>query len=173
MDVRSCHACSMRRHAGRACFAKKDGHKQSVLHRDLKPKNIFLTAGDRVRIGDLGCSKLMKSRLTRTQVGTPYYMAPELWQRKHYDGKCDVWSLGCILYQMAYGHTPFSHIKGQIQKLFAITNEKHVVDFPPASNPQLLEVMKSCLRRNPAERPSIPELLQHPLLRGGGRAARP
>ena len=82
-------------------------HRQNILHRDLKPKNIFLSAKDSIRIGDLGSCKLMKARFTRTQVGTPYYMPPEIWNRMAYDSKCDVWSLGCILYEMCALSPPF------------------------------------------------------------------
>ena len=157
-------------------------HEQRVIHGDLKPAN-FLCVQGCLKLIDFGIAKQHNDETVNiareNAVGTLNYMSPEAIVGAQANAgssfkvgrPSDVWSLGCILYQMAYGHTPFSHIKGQIQKLFAITNEKHVVDFPPASNPQLLEVMKSCLRRNPAERPSIPELLQHPLLRGGGRAA--
>ena len=152
-------------------------HEQRVIHGDRKPAN-FLCVQGCLKLIDFGIASSSDETVNiarENAVGTLNYMSPEaivgalaIAGSSFKVGRpSDVWSLGCILYQMAYGHTPFSHIKGQIQKLFAITNEKHVVDFPPASNPQLLEVMKSCLRRNPAERPSIPELLQHPLLRGG------
>lgn len=54
---------------------------------DMKPKNIFLNDGDRLQLGDLGCSKLLKVGLARTQIGTPYYMSPELWKRHEYNDK--------------------------------------------------------------------------------------
>lgn len=60
-----------------------------------------------MRIGDLGCAKLMKTRLTRTQVGTPYYMAPEIWSKRPYDAKCDVWALGCIIHELCTLSPPF------------------------------------------------------------------
>ena len=53
-------------------------HSRRVLHRDIKPKNIFLTSKHHVRLGDLGCAKLIKTGLARTQIGTPYYMSPEI-----------------------------------------------------------------------------------------------
>ena len=157
-------------------------HEQRVIHGDLKPAN-FLCVQGCLKLIDFGIAKQHNDETVNiareNAVGTLNYMSPEAIVGAQANAgssfkvgrPSDVWSLGCILYQMAYGHTPFSHIKGQIQKLFAITNEKHVVDFPPASNPQLLEVMKSCLRRNPAERPSIPELLQHPSSRRSRAAA--
>ena len=55
-------------------------HAHGVAHRDLKPKNIFLTAHNQIRRGDLGCAKIMKAGMARTQIGTPDYMSPEIWE---------------------------------------------------------------------------------------------
>lgn len=79
----------------------------------------------------------------------------------------DVWSLGCILYQMVYGKTPFSHITSLIHKLQAIVSPAHEIEFPPLRNPFLLDVLKRCLDRDPAKRPPIcgaGGLLSHPFL---------
>lgn len=79
----------------------------------------------------------------------------------------DVWSLGCILYQMVYGKTPFSHITSLIHKLQAIVSPSHEIEFPPLRNPFLLDVLKRCLDRDPARRPPIcgpAGLLSHPFL---------
>ena len=74
---------------------------------DIKPKNVFLTGKNHVRLGDLGCAKLMKTGLARTQIGTPYYMSPEIWQSKPYDCKSDMWALGCLVYELAMLAPPF------------------------------------------------------------------
>eukprot|EP00918_Siedleckia_nematoides_P011415 GHVU01025085.1.p2 GENE.GHVU01025085.1~~GHVU01025085.1.p2 ORF type:complete len:170 (+),score=22.43 GHVU01025085.1:1034-1543(+) len=77
-----------------------------VLHRDLKPQNVFLTdSRATVKLGDFGLAKMMDPSqcLAETQVGTPYYMSPEILAKGQYNEKSDIWSLGCLLYEMATG----------------------------------------------------------------------
>ena len=82
-------------------------HSRKIIHRDLKSANIFLTKNGVVKIGDLNVSKVIKMGLGYTQTGTPYYAAPEIWKDIPYDYKTDIWSLGCILYEMACLKPPF------------------------------------------------------------------
>ena len=75
----------------------------------------------------------------------------------------DVWSLGCILYQMCYGKPPFYNLS-MIQRMQAITDPSYHIPFPPLPNPTLLQAMQACLNRDAKRRPTIPDLLQCPFL---------
>ena len=79
------------------------------MHRDLKPGNIFLDADYNVKLGDFGLSRIMgdESIFAYTHVGTPYYMSPEQINDQRYNEKSDIWSLGCIIYEIAALRAPF------------------------------------------------------------------
>ncbi|CAD8099629.1 unnamed protein product [Paramecium sonneborni] len=81
-------------------------HEMKVMHRDIKSANIFLINNE-VKLGDLNVSKVAKQGLLYTQTGTPYYASPEVWKDHPYDCKSDIWSLGCVLYEMAALKLPF------------------------------------------------------------------
>jgi len=84
-------------------------HHHNILHRDLKTLNIFLTKENNIRIGDLGVAKMMASaeNFVRSKVGTPYYLSPEICEDRPYNNKSDIWSLGCVLYEMCSLKHPF------------------------------------------------------------------
>ena len=78
-----------------------------ILHRDLKSANVFLSKEGNAKLGDLNVSKVAKKGLLYTQTGTPYYASPEVWRDQPYDSKSDIWSLGCVLYEMTTLKPPF------------------------------------------------------------------
>jgi serine/threonine protein kinase len=86
-----------------------------VLHRDIKAGNIFLLGNGRLVLGDLGISKVLgdgASGFAQTQIGTPYYMSPELFAARKYNDRSDVWALGCVLYELCTaGQHPFDAAK--------------------------------------------------------------
>jgi len=160
-------------------------HKNRIVHGDLKPANFLLVKGN-IKLIDFGIAKAFSENTTNvyreSQVGTLNYMSPESildsGVRKHEDTgnkkrpvmkvgcASDVWSLGCILYQIAYGRTPFGELH-IIQKLQAITSEDYQIEFPPLADQSMREVLVNCLQRNPKKRPPISEkngLLRHPYL---------
>ena len=92
------------------CMSLEYIHKRKILHRDLKSQNIFLTRNNTLKLGDFGISKVLENTndLAFSVLGTPYYMSPEVCQRKPYNYTSDVWSLGCILYEMCTLQHAFS-----------------------------------------------------------------
>ena len=82
-------------------------HRHDIVHRDIKSANVFLYSDGRVKLGDLNVSKVAHQRMLMTQTGTPYYAAPEVWKETPYDAKSDVWSFGCVIYEMCALQPPF------------------------------------------------------------------
>ena len=86
----------------------KSLHEAKILHRDIKSANIFMAKDHKsIKLGDMNVSIVSNSGMARTQTGTPYYASPEVWNEKPYSAKCDIWSLGCVLYEMATFRPPF------------------------------------------------------------------
>lgn len=81
-------------------------HQLNIVHRDVKSANIFLTKAGLAKLGDLNVSKVV-DHFCQTQTGTPYYASPEIWHEEPYDKRCDLWSLGCTIYEMATYNPPF------------------------------------------------------------------
>ncbi|KAM5284535.1 dual specificity protein kinase TTK isoform 2-T3 [Hipposideros larvatus] len=151
-------------------------HQHGIVHSDLKPAN-FLIVDGMLKLIDFGIANQMQPDTTSivkdSQVGTVNYMPPEAIKdmsssrengksKSKISPKSDVWSLGCILYYMTYGKTPFQHIINQISKLHAIIDPNHEIEFPDIPEKDLQDVLKCCLIRDPKRRISIPELLEHP-----------
>ncbi len=82
-------------------------HELQIMHRDLKSANVFLLKDTTAKLGDLNVSKVAEKGLNYTQTGTPYYASPEVWRDQPYDVKSDIWSLGCVLYEMITLKPPF------------------------------------------------------------------
>jgi NIMA (never in mitosis gene a)-related kinase len=82
-------------------------HDLKIVHRDIKCANLFLTKEGILKLGDLNVSKVAKKGMLQTQTGTPYYASPEVWKDKPYDLKSDIWSVGCVLYELTTLNPPF------------------------------------------------------------------
>jgi NIMA (never in mitosis gene a)-related kinase len=138
-------------------------HSRRVMHRDLKPANVFITAQGTVKLGDLGLSRFFgkSTGMAFSLVGTPYYMSPERINQNGYDFKSDIWSLGCILYEMAALRSPFS---GENMNLQILIEKIEKCDYPDLPDNlysfELRNVVGSCLNLKPESRPEIAEIWQ-------------
>ncbi|KAL2258224.1 hypothetical protein VTK26DRAFT_8561 [Humicola hyalothermophila] len=136
----------------------------TILHRDLKPENVFLGEDNSVKLGDFGLSKVMQSHdFASTYVGTPFYMSPEICAAEKYTLKSDIWSLGCIIYELCTREPPFN-AKTHYQLVQKIKEGK-IAPLPPVYSAELYAVIKDCLRVNPDRRPDTATLLNLPVVR--------
>ena len=142
----------------------EDDNRQSrlVLHRDIKPQNIFLDHNNRVKLGDFGLSKQISGPdLAETYVGTPFYMSPELIAGKRYNSKSDIWALGCVVYELCALTTPF-YAESQ-EELNRKIRAGHVASLERLGySAGLNTAVRSCLVRDEASRPSAATLLKLP-----------
>ena len=135
----------------------KSLHDYKIMHRDIKSANIFLFNDNIVKIGDLNVSKILKNNLHNTQTGTPYYASPEIWENKSYDFKSDIWSLGCLIYEICCLKAPF---RGTSMKMVYDKVIKGIYDpIPKIYSRALGEIIYSCLQVNPINRPNCEQLL--------------
>ncbi|GJJ13098.1 hypothetical protein Clacol_007348 [Clathrus columnatus] len=135
--------------------------RQQILHRDLKPENVFLGENQIIKLGDFGLSKALgTASFANTYVGTPYYMSPELMQEKSYDTKSDIWSLGCLIYELCSLKPPFHEAKTHSELSIFVRNGR-IPPLPKGYSQALHQIIKSMLNVNPAMRPSAQQLLQH------------
>jgi len=146
-------------------LALKHIHSRHILHRDLKTQNIFLTAKGEVKIGDFGIARILQHTydLVKTAIGTPYYLSPEICQEKPYNQKSDIWSLGCILYELLTLRHAFdaNSMKGLVLKILRGV-------YPPISttySEDIRNLVGELLIKDPNKRPSIRQILDKPFLK--------
>ena len=155
-------------------------HEAKIVHCDLKPANFLLVQGT-LKLIDFGISKAILNDTTNivreNQVGTVNYMSPEALQETSISSQdhrgrlkigrpSDIWSLGCILYEMTFGRPPFAQFTTLIQRLHKILDPAYEIEFPQKyPNSDLIGAIKGCLLRPPKERLTLPQLFQHSLLK--------
>lgn len=138
-------------------------HDLKIYHRDLKSANVFICKDKTVKIGDMNVSKVAKKGLLYTQTGTPYYASPEVWKDKPYDSKSDIWSCGCVIYELATLKPPFraQDLEGLYHKVIKGVYSK----LPSHYSVDLNNIIKLLLQVDPDKRPSCDELLQSNLIK--------
>lgn len=146
------------------CLAIKHVHDRKILHRDLKAQNIFLMSDGKVKLGDFGIAKVLKSTRenAKSMVGTPYYLSPEIVQNRPYSFKSDIWSLGVLLYEMCALQPPF-----QANSIHGLALQIVQGKFPALQgsySPSLKSLIGLLLTVNPEDRPTIHEVLWIPII---------
>jgi serine/threonine protein kinase len=134
-------------------------HDRKILHRDLKAENVFLMQDGTIKLGDFGIAKVLEHTvdLCQTQVGTPYYLSPEICNGTAYNSKTDIWSLGCILYQLCTLKYPFDATNLNAL-LMAIMRGKYQ-PVPTTYSKDLRALLGRMLTKAPAKRPSADQIL--------------
>ncbi|XP_051789543.1 serine/threonine-protein kinase WNK3 isoform X5 [Erpetoichthys calabaricus] len=132
-----------------------------IIHRDLKCDNIFITGPTgSVKIGDLGLATLMRTSFAKSVIGTPEFMAPEMYE-EHYDESVDVYAFGMCMLEMATSEYPYSECKNAAQIYRKVTSGIKPASFDKVSDPEIKEIIEGCIRQNKSERLSIKDLLTH------------
>ncbi|TKS66742.1 Serine/threonine-protein kinase [Collichthys lucidus] len=147
------------------CLGLKHIHDRKILHRDIKAQNIFLTNGGmKVKLGDFGIARMLNNtmELARTCVGTPYYLSPEICESRPYNNKTDIWSLGCVLYELCTLRHPFDG--SSLRQLVSKICRGRYNPVPSRYSYELRLLLTQLFKVNPRDRPSVSSVLKHPLL---------
>lgn len=133
-------------------------HSNKIMHRDLKSANVFLKDGQ-IKLGDLNVSKVVKMGLAYTQTGTPYYASPEVWSDKPYEYKSDIWSMGCVLYEICTLKPPF---KGNnLEELYKNVMKGQFESISSSYSKELTSLISSMIRLNHLTRPTCNIILNN------------
>lgn len=124
--------------------------------------NVFLNSDGRAQLGDMNVSKIAENGLLYTQTGTPYYASPEVWSEQPYDSKSDIWSLGCVIYEMTTLEVPFKaeDMEGLAQTV--LTGK--FTPIPNTFSKELSQFIGFMLQLKPKSRPSCEKMLRSPVV---------
>ena len=171
-------AIARRREAGRDFWPEADAmsifvmcllairhvHSRRIVHRDIKAANVFLTKAGVVKLGDFGVSTILEGRagatvLAKTQVGTPYYLSPEIFDGQSYGRKSDVWSLGVLLYEVLALRVPFE-ARSMVVLCRLVTGKKDPKPLPSFYGDDAAKLVRWLMTRDPDRRPSADAVLR-------------
>ena len=140
----------------------KSLHDLKILHRDIKSANVFLFKDESAKLGDLNVSKVAKKGIGYTQTGTPYYASPEVWKDLSYDNKSDIWSLGCVLYEMVTLYPPFR--AQNMEKLYKKIITGEISRIPDKYSHDLFSIIQLLIQVKPEKRPSCDDILKNDII---------
>ncbi|XP_050406944.1 serine/threonine-protein kinase Nek2 isoform X1 [Patella vulgata] len=144
------------------CHRRKNG--KAVLHRDLKPANVFLDSDQNVKLGDFGLARVLhhETSFAKTYVGTPYYMSPELVNNMSYNEKSDIWSLGCMMYELCALHPPFTAAnQTDLNRKIRLGDFSRI---PMKYSSDLDMIIRKMIQVEVSKRPGIDAILNEPLV---------
>ncbi|XP_070694405.1 serine/threonine-protein kinase Nek5-like [Pempheris klunzingeri] len=147
------------------CLGLKHIHDRKILHRDIKSQNIFLTNGGmKAKLGDFGIARMLNNtmELARTCVGSPYYLSPEICESRPYNNKTDIWSLGCVLYELCTLKHPFEG--SSLRQLVSKICRGRYNPIPSRYSHDLRLLVTQLFKVSPWDRPSVTSVLRHHFL---------
>lgn len=158
----------------------KPGFKpgEIVIHRDIKPANVLITDDDQLKLADFGfCRTIGLDTMAQTKAGSPVYCAPEVLREEDYNEKADIWSLGCVIYELCCVEYAYSSINEKFLLISMMQQKRKPI--PSCYSRDLAEVIERMLQVDFKKRPSATELLAHPkfkeynLTRGSSKSPAP
>ena len=139
-------------------------HSQNILHRDIKTENILVFKNGMIKIGDFGISRILSDgELAQSIVGSPYFMAPELFGQSPYSYPADIWAAGCVLYQLMTHKYPFQ-ARSREELMIRVLNGNNPA-IPRRFSKELTDLFLQMLSRDPLERPTAADILNRPIIR--------
>jgi NIMA (never in mitosis gene a)-related kinase len=138
----------------------KHVHDRKILHRDIKCQNVFLTKQGIIKLGDFGIARVLRhtNEVSRSMVGTPYYLSPEIIEGRPYSFKSDIWSLGVMLYEMCALKPPFEGLNMHFLAMHIVRGKFQPI--PSHFSRELRELVDHMLTIDVNKRPTINKILQ-------------
>ena len=140
-------------------------HNNNIIHRDIKPENILIGDDNKIKLCDFGWAKELTLENRSTFCGTVEYMAPEIVGSENYDYGVDIWSLGILLYELLYGHSPFRADNTKNVMLNIKSHELTYEDKNKNISHSCKDLIKKLLNNNPQKRYKIKDILEHPFVK--------
>ena len=162
--------CAIRAYAADVARGLAYLHGMSLVHGDVKGRNVVVGADGRAKIADFGCARTVGS--DRPIGGTPAFMAPEVARGEEQEPAADVWALGCTVIEMATGRAPWSDMEDILSAVRRIGYTDAVPEVPEWLSAEAKDFLARCFARNPRERWTSSQLLEHPFLASAGCSAK-